>query len=171
MNEPRELLAVLTAHKKLYPLMNVQDAVKLAYQREFGCAHILERHEAAFAYLKKECAAVGADERPLAVDIGGGLCRLELRAMERHGITPDDVFGWMLATAAEHNGSMQSFQAALEFLLDAGLALGFDPAVTERFIADYRAIGCPPVHHSAAYAAAYAPAYRVVRADPVKSML
>ena len=38
----------------------------------------------------------------------------------------------------------------------------FDTEVLERYLADYRAAGCPPVSHSETYRQAYKPAYRVI---------
>jgi hypothetical protein len=40
--------------------------------------------------------------------------------------------------------------------------LPFPPARVNEFGERMRALSCPPVHHSEAYAAAYLPAYRVV---------
>ena len=54
-------------------------------------------------------------------------------------------------------------EAALEELIraaEAGL-LPFSLAALTEYLRGYRAAGCPPVSHSAAYRAAYHPAYRV----------
>ena len=61
-----------------------------------------------------------------------------------------------------HRGKLR-FDGPPEELIraaEAGL-LPFSPAALAEYLRGYRAAGCPPVSHSAAYRAAYHPAYRV----------
>ena len=80
---------VLTAHAAKYPQMEPCDYVKLAYQCEFGCGHLLNDREAAYRTLCEEWGAVRSDVlEPLTVDIGGGYARLNLAAA-KHAMSPD----------------------------------------------------------------------------------
>ena len=47
----------------------------------------------------------------------------------------------------------------------------FDPAALELYLILYQEKGCSAVHHSDAYRAAYAPAYRVVAQKKLKDAL
>ena len=74
-----------------------------------------------------------------------------------------EVSSWFVRSAAACPGTRKGLEAALEELIraaEAGL-LPFSPAALAEYLRGYRAAGCPPVSHSAAYRAAYHPAYRV----------
>ena len=47
-----EILSVLTAHAKKYPLMLPCDAVKLLYQNEFGGGHLVQDEKQSLARMK-----------------------------------------------------------------------------------------------------------------------
>lgn len=51
-----ELNEILLWHAGQYPVMQPQDAVKLIYQNEFGCEHLIGDPAGMLAYLKREIA-------------------------------------------------------------------------------------------------------------------
>lgn len=158
-----ELLSVLLKHISKYPLIDIQDAAKVIYQHEFGCAHLSKDIGAAYSALKNEYASVEQRELPLLEDIGGGYARVDLRALKANGVTIEEVFDWVCKTAAGDSGSLERFKKELELLKHP--MLGFDPERLANFYAYYKNSGYAPIHHSARYVAQYAPAYRVIRAE------
>lgn len=45
---------LLREHRKMYPCMQVQDAVKLLYQSEFGGGHMIANPQKSLEFLKQE---------------------------------------------------------------------------------------------------------------------
>ncbi len=145
---------IVQAHAARYPAMTPQDYAKLAYQSEFGPEHMVSSRERVCAGLAAETSAPGADWR--SEDIGGGLCRFHLGAA-RSPLSDALLAELFCRTAAEHTGTPEGLAeklAVLERLDVPGMA---------NFLADYRRRGCPPVHHSEAFRAAYQPHYRLLR--------
>ena len=55
---PQDFQTILAAHAARYPEMAPQDYVKLAYQSEFGPAHLLPEGEECLQALRAEWAAL-----------------------------------------------------------------------------------------------------------------
>lgn len=150
------------------PRMEPKDAVKLVFQSEFGCGHLFSGMEPAAAWLREELKTTTVDESmPCAVGIGGGYCRLNLAAPEVRAIGAERIADMMRVTSAHAHGDMTRFEASLarlERLAQEG-KMPFSLESLANYLRQYRAQGCPPVSHSEAYRAAYAPAYRVVLED------
>ena len=166
---------ILLAHFAAYPLMGPQDAVKLLYQMEYGPEHMIRDEEKSLAALRKEMAALPAreGEEPLYESIGNGLCRLNLRPCVQRAIPAEDVNRLFADTARSAQGDPRRFRRALKELkelADAG-ETPFDPVELDMFLMQYWERNCPAVHHSEAYRAAYAPAYRVAAQKKVKDYL
>ena len=154
----------LLAHARRCPLLTPQDAVKFLYQSEFGPGHFAPSPTAALSRLLKELSGVTQKNQPLFEEIGDGLCRVHLRAIEAHGVAPEELCRWFTATANAVRGDAARFAKKLQLLeaLARGGALPFDAAALAAYFVPYRAAGCPAVHHSEVFRAAYHPAYRVV---------
>ena len=164
-----DLRAVLAAHIERYPLMDIQDAAKLLYQHHFGNSHLLFDLGAAYSALVGEYASVRQTDAPLLEDIGGGYVRLDLHALQANGVGLTQTFDWMCRTAASADRDIDRFVASLELLREPDF--GFDPVRVGNFMEYYKNSGYSPIHHSARYVAAYAPAYRVIRAEFAKGRL
>ncbi len=147
------------------PQMEITDAVKLVYQSEFGCGHLLAPQEECAQRIQEEMGRTQAmDGIPAWVDIGDDLCRLELRAPAVRALPALLVARMMAWSAANVHGSLPGFRGKLDVLrgLCAQAELPFDPQALDAYLESYARQGFPPVSHSATYRAAYAPAYRVV---------
>ena len=148
-----------------YPVLTIQDIVKSLYQSVFGCGHFVG--EAGRKYLSDELASLGAAKPAEFIEpIGTDYCRIHLAGLSESGLAPDTLFSLFALSSRESAGSMDTFLAGLarlESLIDSG-ALPLDAAASREFLEKYRAAGCPAIHHSEAFRAAYAPAYRVVSA-------
>lgn len=147
------------------PLMEPVDAVKLAYQSEFGCGHLLAPEEVCAQRIAKEITETPADcEAPAFLPIGGGLCRMNLHAPLVRALDTRILARMMAVTAQQVQGSMEGFEQRLDELraLCREGASPFSLEALNQYLEGYKKEGYPPVSHSERYRAAYAPAYRVV---------
>ena len=157
---------VLLRQYNKYPVMQLQDAVKLIYQSEFGGGHMIENEAASLRRLKEEFGALRA--APASGDmfenIGGGICRLHLHALG--DISLATVNRMFVVSANGVQGSPCRFEQKLKSLVQccADAALSFDVQETKAYISTLKEKGYPAVGHSEAYRQAYAPAYRVIKA-------
>lgn len=158
------MLDILRAQMRAHPATQPADAVKLCYQSAFAGGHMIEDAKRSLAYLKEELAVVPPREEPLFEPIGGGYARLNLSQTARFGLSPETVNALFVRSAGLCRGTMRDFDERLSKLRSLCLAGGcpFTPQALDAYLTDYQLRGCPPVHHSEAYRAAYAPAYRVV---------
>ncbi len=169
---------VLTDHHRRYPLMQIEDFVKLTYQNVFGPRHLhAVPDEAAIRdYLTAELneELPGAAMTPLFEDIGGGYLRVSLDAIRQGEISLDELvrvfFASMKASATMDDESVTRFKDQLESLLDlirdGILPLSFPACRT--FVDRYLDQGIRPIHHSLIYRQHYRPQYRVVNAGFIK---
>ncbi|MDD4796778.1 MAG: hypothetical protein PHO66_03305, partial [Eubacteriales bacterium] len=127
--------------------------------------HMIADPQSSLRYLEEEYAGVHQDAGcALADDIGNGRARLHLRALQAAGLTLPTVNRFFVHSANRAHGSMQAFARKLDTALAmcAAAELPFAPPQMAAYVAEYRARGCPAVHHSVAFGQAYRPAYRVV---------
>lgn len=160
-----ELRQILLFHAARYPKMEPRDAVKLIYQNEFGGGHLIRDEESCISYLRREYGATSqSSDSPLTEDIGNGLVRIHLAALDAHGYTPEQLGRDFIRSAAIHTGSQDRFLLKLELLqnmTETGL-LPFSSEALELYLSEYAAAGYPMVSHSDTYRSAYNPAYRIV---------
>jgi uridine kinase len=163
------LREVLEQHTNQYPLMQPCDAVKLIYQNEFGAKHLTEDKAACEAAIHRETAALAASGEPhvrgaMAEAIGNGIVRLNLAKAMSAGVSPEHIHKMLMTSAQRICGSEASFKAKLAVLeaMASENRFSFTSASLREYLEEYRNQGCPPVHHSPEYRAAYAPAYRVI---------
>ena len=110
---------ILLTHAARYPLMEPRDAVKLIYQNEFGGGHLIRDARKCLEFLRAEYESISQDPAgALLEDIGNGLCRANLAALDAHGISPEELGAVFIRSAGMHRGSMASFLEKLELLSD-----------------------------------------------------
>jgi len=159
-----ELRQILLSHAARYPKMEPRDAVKLIYQNEFGGGHLIRDEESCLSYLRREYESVAQSPADLTEDIGNGLVRVHLAALDANGYTPDQLGRDFIRSAALHTGSRDRFLQKLELLrqmTETGV-LPFSLAALDSYLSEYATAGYPMVSHSDSYRAAYGPAYRIV---------
>lgn len=169
---------ILAAHFAAYPLTEPADAVKLVFQNEFGPGHLIGGTSKSLTRLELEISTLtrqASDNRkePLYESIGEGLCRLNLRPCVQRGIPTEMVNRLFCEAGARVRGDGKRFLKKLQILTQMAEAdaAPFSPAELDYYLILYREKGCPAVHHSDAYRAAYAPAYRVVLQKQLKDQL
>ena len=169
MSDSSELREVLLSHQQRYPMLQIQDLVKLVFQNEFAGGHMIADPKSSLERLREECQALAdyrCDEEPsdVFVSIGNGLCRLQLAAIVGTGIQLTTINEFFVNTARSRRGDIAGFEQKLQ-VLRACCQTGQLPHSTadlEAFLSAYRAQGYPPLSHSAVYRDHYRPAYRVV---------
>lgn len=154
---------VLTAHAAMYPKMEACDYVKLAYQCEFGCGHLLTDREAAYRLLLEEWDKISTDGlEPLTVDIGGGYARLNLAAAKRC-MTPELVFS-MFEKSVSASGSREGFERKIRNMQRAAM-MGILPCNGDEIVAYAESLGDKLPSHSARYRHLYGASYRVITTE------
>ncbi len=154
----RDFLEIAREHWARYPLMEPRDFAKLAYQSEFGPAHMVQSPDKILAALLAERKEAGAE--PLLMEpIGNGLCRFPItQALSTLWELP--LIGRMFARTM---WSAEGTEAGLLEKLEA-LASFPVPGMGE-YLEGWRREGCPPVRHSETFRSTYDPHYRVLRLD------
>ena len=155
---------------KYYPEMQLQDVVKLAYQSEYGCGHMVADPEQVFVSLENELQTARTENRPdtlLYELLADDMIRLNLCEAYNQGITVRTV-GRMFLKSAEHSrGSEDGLKKKLDTLLEMAKCgiLPWNHEEVGKYIAAYCKEGCPAVHHSEVYRALYRPHYRVIESS------
>jgi len=161
-----------TAHLAKYPLAQATDMLKLLHQGEFGPGHLIVDAAANKKYLENEYAMVAANPTPTAgnylEDIGFGFVRLYIHAIDEIGLPLDEFQRMFEQSAADVHGTQQGFLDKAAALKASGLP--FDAKEIDDFLAKWLDAGGPPFRHSEAFREAYAPAYRVMKAEIVKGL-
>jgi len=160
-----DLAIILTQHALKYPLMEPADAVKLIYQNEFGSGHLISDKEACLNRLQNEYQTViQKTDIPFLEDIGNGMTRVKLAALDANGLTIEMLNDIFVASSENLNGTKESFLNKLNFLekLTREGIFKFDNYSLKAYLKEYISLGCPPVSHSRIYRDAYKPAYRVI---------
>lgn len=158
---------VLLENFKRYPRTQIQDMVKLIYQSEFGCGHIIDDADSSLKRLKNEYFSLTneASAEEAFEDIGRGLSRLNLRSVKALGISLETANGFCIGTANSVHGSIPDFERKLDGLvkLCEDGTLPFETLKVKKYIKSLRDDGYPLISHSGEYREAYSPAYRVVK--------
>ena len=159
---------LLRDHLARYPLAQAEDVYKFTHQSVFGPAHAIPSAAEARRYLDDELASLapGPPDEPPADRLGDDppLVRLNLRPYVAAG---GDIGALVDAFAATAN-LVHGDPAAMAHRLDEAVAVlralnrAGDAMALGALAAAQAPKGFQALHHSTAYRAAYAPAYRVV---------
>ena len=159
---------VLRRHARKYPMMEPTDAVKLIYQNVFGGGHLIRNEAQCLAFLQQEYMQTPQDPSVSAVeDIGNGMVRVYLGALDALGYGVDDLGADFIRSARVQTGTLSSFQKKLDLLrqMTAEGCMPFSIEALESYLSGYEEAGYPMVSHSSEYRSAYCPAYRVLRKE------
>ena len=143
-----------------YPALRPGDLLKALHQSVFGCGHFVTDEAAGLTYLREELPkAACAEIEPL----DGGFCRVHLGVLKETGLAAETLFRLFALSAETPCGTQAELEEKLADLLELA-AEGRLPFSCEEAAAaaeEWRRDGFPACHHSPAFRAAYAPAYRV----------
>lgn len=160
---------VLLTHIKEFPLMEPTDAVKLAYQNEFGPAHMISDLKGAAEMIERERAIVGTTNAPLFSSIGNGYARFNLSSYDANGFSTSLIARVFAASVKESTtdtkGTMGGFLKKIDMIRDLSRdgVFSFTVAELDGYLAEYAKAEYPTVSHSVRYKEAYKPSYRVIK--------
>ena len=157
-------IAYLTEALDSRPQMRPRDVFKLCYQGARGAEHLLSDLAAARRYFDTEWNAVPADGNVALVEpISDDFCRINLGAWKATGLSAAWLFDLFVETASTptKTDTLDALLAEADAAMPS-LPANFDGGEWKNALAEYRAAGTPPIHHSEEYRAVYRPAYRVV---------
>lgn len=175
-----ELLEIIRRHKEKYPVMQVQDVVKLIYQNEFGPGHFVENPKQSLERLQEEYMVQkeldgkqkSSDRKSTreAEKIGNGLCRFFLSGMKEEELTAlNRVF---VHSANCRKGNKSNFEKKLLAVEESFEMFSFSFTKEEyrTYVRRQKECGYPAVSHSEDYRNAYQPSYRVIEEKYVPFM-
>ena len=154
---------VLFEHWKKYPLMQIQDAVKLIYQSEFGGEHLSSDYHESLNRILEETDSAQKQSFELFESLGDKISRLNLSATKNK--YESKAANRMFFYSAENFVVNKStFNEKLNILVQIAKekAIPFARPEVEDYINDYFKNGIYAVHHSNIYKYNYSPSYRVV---------
>lgn len=154
-----DLLPILKQHIDRYPAMTAQDCAKLIYQAVLGPAHLGRKGNPPPSYIANEMAQASKRDIPLMESIGNGLCRLHLDSLD-NTLRPETIHGLFLATARQHQGSLEQLVEQLEHWKDHCAPISLEYAAAE--LQKLKNTNYAPVSHSQPFHAAYDPHYRLI---------
>ena len=158
---------LMALHAARYPLMREGDWLKLLYQASFGPGHFVPDPAKALIRLQDEITALPVlAPGPLTEPVGHGIFRLYLAPALREGLRPQTIAALFCRAARVAAPDPARFAADAAALIDRSRrgALDADPETLGRLLRECEEAGWAPFSHTAAYRAAYAPAYRLIDA-------
>jgi hypothetical protein len=161
---------IAQAHLNRYPLMEIQDLYKLAYQAALGAEHAALTRDAMHNYLMQELSGLveGPAEPPVdPISPDGRILRVHLRPFIQAGGNPLKLSRAFWEGAQVYKGSLEllaQFWFEVKQQAEAG-EIPFKSRDLEEYFIERRNGEFQPVHHSPAYREAYKPAYRVILKD------
>lgn len=155
---------ILKDHLKKYPQMQIQDAVKLLFQSEFGPGHLLRNTDYARKLLVEEIELTKDDESAIE-KISDQYVRFYLGNLTLDDI--DDVLGAMIESA-QIQGSKENFMKKLSDLKEMNL---FDGDELDEYLNEYLKRDSLMVSHSDVYRTCYQPHYRVLLKECAEKLM
>jgi len=158
--------SIILNHAVRYPLMEPRDIVKLLFQNTFGGEHMIPNAEESLARLKAEYkTVVKRTDIPLFEDIGNGLFRLHLAAVNLNEYSLERINQAFIQSANSTEGTQDEFIEKLTFIKTNfhSFPFLFSAENFQKYVSEYARAGYPAVSHSESYRNAYHPSYRVIR--------
>ena len=150
---------------KKYPAMDIIDVIKLLYQKNFGCGHIISNKAKAKDYLKEEYEKVVEDKNiPLSEYIGNGFLRINLARYKAEKLNINDLFDAFYLSSKEATKGVDGFLDDVDVLremIDHNEVL-FGMNEFDLYFNKYVDNNMPMVSHSQIYHDIYDPHYRIV---------
>ena len=155
---------ILRDHFYKYPEMQIQDAVKLLFQSEFGPGHLLSNTDYARKLLVDEIELTKDHDSVIEV-ISNQYVRYYLGHLTQEDV--EDVLSAMIESA-QIQGSKESFIKKLSDLKEMNL---FPVQELDEYLNEYLKRESWMVSHSDVYRACYQPHYRVLLKECAEKLM
>ena len=167
MDKHQATAAFLLEQCARWPQLRPADLLKALHQSVFGCGHFITDEEAGLRYLQQEMRDAAIGPGPWTELLDGGFCRVSLAYLRERGMAPETMFRLLALSAETPCGSEEEISEKLDVLLELSREgrLPFSEEEIAQAVETFRQAGFPACHHSEAFRAAYAPAYRVIRRE------
>lgn len=156
---------ILDTHFRKYSQMQIQDAVKLIFQSEFGPGHLIENPEFARKMLVQELLET-KHMAPEIIPVSHNLVRLHLGQMDESFV--DVILEAMMTTANEVQGSMECFLDKLTVLKSFN---SFKAEEIEAYLNEYLQGASLVVSHTEIYRKLYQPHYRILKKELAEKVM
>ena len=155
---------ILKDHYHKYPKMQIQDAVKLLFQSEFGPGHLLNSTDYARKLLKEEIELTKENEPEIEV-ISDQYVRYYLGKCTKDD--EEDILTSMIESA-QRKGSKENFMKKLSDLKELNL---FPAQELDEYLNDYLKKESWMISHSEVYREWYRPHYRVLLKECAEALM
>ncbi len=162
---------ILIKHSLRYPLMELEDYLKLLYQSYFGPVHIMHQpsKERLLSYLEKELKTAEYSQlTPIVEAINNHYVRVSLKAIDKNIYAKEhliNAFYTSMQNSPQRTKELiEEFKEATKILLNL-IEIGtikLDLQTSKNKISNYINEGINPLHHSETYRLNYHPHYRVI---------
>ncbi len=170
----------LMTHYERYPLMQIEDFIKLIYQRSFGPRHFSQSisEEKIMSMLKDELQLLEPMKESIwHEDIGGGYCRIHLDAVLLGKISIEELSQAFVKSMSDasipnpkaKNILLSSIDVLLELITKGMISLPI--ALATEFVQRYLDSDIMAIHHSEIFKEKYHPHYRVIKTKYIKELL
>lgn len=166
MNSDNQTRVFLLAHCQAYPRLELTDLFKALYQSACGCEHLVGDASAAAAYITDEAASCKPHSGAVIEPLDGEYVRVHLDIL-KDGLSADTFARLFACSAEHHDGAKALLEEKLDVLLRLAAKgeLPFSLEATRAAVDAWKKAGLPACHHSEPFRRAYAPAYRLMKAD------
>ena len=162
MNQVKELIKF---NVERYPLMEINDVIKLLYQRSFGCGHVIKNKDKAKKFLLEEFKDTISDSSlPLVEEIGNDFIRVNLARYKALELDIDLLFDAFYLSSKEKVKGVSDFLDSIDIfrsMIEEG-ELSYSLDEFDLYFNKYVDQGMPLVSHSEIYKTLYDPHYRVI---------
>lgn len=151
------MMNTLKEHLQRYPKMQAQDIIKLCFQNEFGCEHLIHDQQKSLQRIIDESHSLSNQEIRVE-SIGNHLARLHFGQLTKiEAYTLHQLFVWTAHTYQGHTDRfIHKLRECQKWLNDEAIREEIDQYLNNEIKA---------VSHSDHYHEAYDPHYRVLRVD------
>jgi len=157
-------------HLAQTPLMEPDDAIRLAFESAFGCGNLIPGAEKNIGWIRRQIERTPVEDVPPWTNIGNGLCRLNLASPEVRALGERCIYRMLRLTELElvswHDTDLRYFGGliAVKALAHKGETAFTVQQLDER-ICRFHDDGRRFICHSDSYCRRYHPSYRVVLTD------
>lgn len=157
-----------------YPLMEIDDYIKVIFQHINGGNHLLKNPEMAKRYLLEEYDSIKEDSTiPLEEDIGNSIVRINLARYKYEGLDINLLFDIFVKSASIYQKDIEAMEEAFNVLIDLvnSNLLPLNIKDLKTFLSIYRENDYPLISHSKTYKREYNPHYRIIHKEYLNQII